>query len=205
MAFLSDSDRARIEAAVIEAERSTAGEIVAVVARQAGGYRAAPVIVPALLALLMPAIALTVAPELSAWRLYVLQALVFVALAAVAHLPAVRLALVPASARQRRARQLARQQFVERGLHLTRGRTGVLIFVSVAEHHVEIVADEGIDRVVPPGTWDKAVAAFVAEVRAGRVAEGFLAIIAEVGGQLARYAPRQPDDVDERPNRLVEL
>ena len=105
----------------------------------------------------------------------------------------------------RRASRLAREQFFERGLHLTRARMGVLIFVSVAEHYVEIIADEGIDALVPPGTWDKAVADFIERVRAGRIAEGFLDMIEVIGARLAEHFPRAPDDRDELPNRLIEI
>ena len=115
------------------------------------------------------------------------------------------MALVPDWITRRRASRGAREQFFERGLHLTRARTGVLIFVSVAEHYVEIIADEGIDTLVPPGTWDKAVADFVERVRAGRVAEGFLAAIEVVGTRLAEHFPRAPDDRDELPNHLIEI
>ena len=110
------------------------------------------------------------------------------------------MALVPNSMKRRRASQLAREQFFEQRLHMTRARTGVLIFVSVAEHYVEIIADEGINALVPPGTWDKAVADFVEQVRAGRIAEGFLAVVEVVGARLAEHFPRPADDRDELPN-----
>ena len=112
---------------------------------------------------------------------------------------------MPAAVKRRRAGRLAREQFFAQGLHLTRARTGVLIFVAVAEHYVEIIADQGIDSQVPPGTWDAAVSDFVAQVRAGRVADGFLAAIAAVGDHLAKHFPRAPDDTDELPNRLIEI
>jgi len=205
VAFLTDEDRQRIADAIAAAERRTSGELVTVVADAAGDYRAIALLGPALAALLLPALLLTVLPDLAAWTLYLVQAGAFVGLALLAHLPPVRLALVPGAIKRRRASRLAREQFFAQGLHLTRARTGVLIFVSVAEHHVEIIADQGIDARVPPGTWDAAVADFVARVRAGRVAEGFLAAIAVVGERLAEHFPRPPDDVDELPNRLIEI
>ena len=205
MAFLTDEDRQEIAAAIAEAERRTSGELVAVVAGAASGYRHIAILWPALIALLMPAVLLTVRPETGAWPLYLMQAGLFVVLALIAHLPPVRLALVPTSIKRRRASRLARKQFFELGLHLTRNRTGILIFVSVAEHYVEIIADQGIDALVPPGTWDRAVADFVAQVRAGRIGEGFLAAIAAVGEHLAEHFPRAADDIDELPNRLIEI
>jgi putative membrane protein len=205
MAFLTDEDRRKIAAAIAEAERKTSGELVTVVARAADDYRYLPILWPAIAALLLPAIVLTLRPETGAWPLYLAQATLFVVLALIAHVAPVRLALVPGCVKRQRASRLAREQFFERGLHLTRARIGVLIFVSIAEHHVEIIADQGINALVPPGTWDKAVADFVERVRAGRVTEGFLAAIGLVGDRLAEHFPRPAGDVDELPNRLIEI
>ncbi len=204
-AFLSDPDRERIAEAIEAAERRTSGELVTVIAAAADDYRYLPLLWPALLALLLPAVVLTLWPETDAWPLYLIQAATFIVLALIAQLPPVRLALVPAAIKRRRARRLAREQFFDLGLHRTRGRTGVLIFVAVAEHYVEIIADAGIDALVPPGTWEKAVAEFVLRVRSGRIAEGFLAAIGEVGDRLAEHFPRSADDLDELPSRLTEL
>jgi putative membrane protein len=205
MAFLTEQDREKIARAIAEAERRTSGELITVVAHAADDYRHVPLLWPALAALLLPAILLTIETGMSGWTLYLVQAGAFLLLALIAHLPPVRLALVPASIKRHRASQLAREQFFAQGLHLTRGRTGVLIFVSVAEHHVEIIADQGINALVPPGTWDKAVAEFVERVRAGRIAEGFLATVELVGERLAEHFPRAANDRDELPNRLIEI
>lgn len=205
MAFLTDQDRAQIAAAIAAAERRTSGELVAVVAAAADDYRYIVLLWPALAALLLPAILLTAVPALDAWLLYLAQTAAFVLLALLAQLPRLRLALVPAAAKRQRASRLAREQFIAQGLHRTRQRTGVLIFVAVAEHHVEIIADQGIDAVVPPGTWDEAVASFIEQVRAGRVAAGFLAAIGAVGDHLAEHFPGTADDPDELPNRLIEI
>ena len=203
--FLTDAGRQKIAEAIAEAERRTSGELVAVVAHAADDYGSIAMLWPALAALLLPAIVLTVRPATGGWSLYLAQAGLFVVLALIAHLPPVHRALVPTVVKRRQASRLARQQFFAHGLHRTRERTGVLIFVSVAERHVEIIADAGIDAVVPPGTWDRAVADFVEQVRAGRIAEGFLAAIALVGDRLAQHFPRRPDDIDELPNRLIEI
>jgi putative membrane protein len=205
MAFLTEQDRQKIESAIIAAERTTSGELVAVVAQAADDYRYTLFLWPALAALLLPAVLLTIAPGMSAWTLYLAQAAAFLALALLAHLPPVRRALVPDAMRRRSASQLAREQFLEQQLHLTRARTGVLLFVSVAEHYVEIIADEGINARVPPGTWDKVVADFVERVRAGRIADGFLAVVEVVEARLAEHFPRPPDDRDELPNRVIEI
>jgi putative membrane protein len=205
MAFLTEEDRQRIESAIVAAERTTSCELVAVVAQVADDYRHVLLLWPSLAALLLPAILLTATPGVSAWTVCLAQAAAFVALALLAHLPPVRSALVPDAMQRRSARQLAREQFLEQQVHLTRARTGVLLFVSVAEHYVEIIADEGINARVPPGTWDKAVADFVERVRAGQIAEGFLAVVEVVSGRLTEHFPSPPDDRDELPNRVIEI
>ncbi len=205
MAFLTDRDRQQIVDAIAAAERRTSGELVTVIAAAADDYRYVALLWPALAALLLPALLLAVRPATSAWTLYLVQAAAFVVLAVIAHLPSVHLALVPAAVKHRRASRLARAQFFEQNLHMTRARTGVLIFVAVAERHVEIIADAGIHALVPPGTWDKAVADFIERVRAGKIAEGFLAAIGQVGDRLAEHFPRPADDTDELPNRLIEI
>jgi putative membrane protein len=205
MAFLTEEDQEKIANAITETERRTSGELVAVIAPAADDYRYVPLLWPALAALCLPAVLLTIVPSMATWTLYLAQAAGFFVLALLLHLLPVRMALVPDALKRRRASQLAREQFFEQGLHLTRARTGVLIFVAVAEHYVEIIADEGINALVPPGTWDRAVADFVEQVRAGRITEGFLAVVEVVGTRLAEHFPRPNDDRDELPDRAREL
>ncbi len=120
MPFLTDADRQKIAEAIAEAERRTSGELVAVVAHAADDYGSIAMLWPALAALLLPAIVLTVRPATGAWSLYLAQAALFVVLALIAHLPPVHRALVPTVVKRRQASRLARQQFFAHGLHRTR-------------------------------------------------------------------------------------
>jgi len=205
MAFLTDEEKARIAAAITAAERRTSGELIAVIARSADHYLYIALLVPALLALLTPGVVLIARPDLSATMIYYIQSGVFVGPALILLIPPIRMWVVPKAVKQRRARRLAREQFIAHGLHRTRDHTGVLIFVSVAEHYVEIIADAGIDARVPAGAWDGMVAAFVTQVRARREADGFLTVISAAGDLLAEHFPRAGDDTNELPNRLIEI
>ncbi len=75
----------------------------------------------------------------------------------------------------------------------------------MAEHRAEIVADEAIHSKVTPETWGEAMAKLVAEVREGRLADGMVAAIGDVGKVLSAHFPRASDDVNELPDRLIEL
>jgi putative membrane protein len=90
-------------------------------------------------------------------------------------------------------------------LDRTRGRTGILLFVSIAERYVEILADRGIDEKVPPGTWKEIVAAFTRQVREGKIADGFVGALTACGALLVSRFPRAADDQNELPDVLIEL
>jgi putative membrane protein len=97
------------------------------------------------------------------------------------------------------------EQFVAQNLHTTAGRTGVLIFISAAERHAEIVADAGIEARVPKGTWQGIVSALTAAFSAGRHTDGFVAAIEAVGGHLATHFPPGSYDANELPDHLIVL
>src|ERR687886_2688491 len=185
---VSAEDRERIAAAVRAAEARTAGEIVVVLARRSDDYRFVPLLWAALAGLFVPfpLIWLTRLPALHI-QLIALAAFVILALA-LSH-PAVKLAAVPGALKRHTAHRAAVEQFLARNLHVTAERTGVLIFASLAERYAEVIADQGIASRVSPAVWDEAVAALIAEARAGRVAEGILRAIERVGAVLAEHFP----------------
>jgi putative membrane protein len=116
-----------------------------------------------------------------------------------------RLALTPGATKSRRVRRRAIELFKAAAERRTIGRTGVLIYLSVAERRAEIVADEAITKVTSPETWGEAMAALLVEVKQGRVADGMVAAIERVGGVLAEHFPRSSTDTNEIPDKLIEL
>ena len=107
----------------------------------------------------------------------------------------------PLSIRRERVHEIALKQFLTRGIHLTEARTGVLIHVSVEDHVVEVIADEGIYRRVEPDHWGDAAAVLLAGLKSGDPTQGFTNAIGLVGGVLATHFPPTPDNPDELPNR----
>lgn len=204
LALFSADEFARISEAIGDAERRTSGEIVAVVAHESDSYLYAPLMWAALLALLVPwpLIYLTWMPV--QW-IYLIQLACFLMLMILFLPPPIRLLLVPRSVRHRRAHRRAVEQFVAQNLHTTEGRTGVLIFVSVAERYAEVLADTGIDARVPAGTWQTIVDDLTAAIGAGRATDGFVAAIRAVGEHLARHFPPGSSNPDELPNHLIVL
>lgn len=201
--FTADEER-RVAEAISDAERSTSGEIVAVIAAESDSYLYAPFLWASMIALLVPwpFIYFTWWPV--QW-IYALQLLVFLVLLALMLPRAVRLWLVPRHVQRLRAHRRAVEQFLVQNLHTTSGRTGVLVFVSVAERYAEVLADVGIDAKVPPGTWQEIVDDLTANIAAGRGADGFVGAITAAGQHLATHFPPGEIDPNELPNHLIVL
>ncbi len=81
---------------------------------------------------------------------------------------------------------------------------GVLIFVSEAEHYVEIIADRGISQHVSNDEWQEIINSFIEKVKAGQTKEGFLNCISSCGDLLKQYAPAT-EQKNELPNHLIVL
>ena len=80
----------------------------------------------------------------------------------------------------------------------------MLIFVSEAEHYVEIIADRGIDQHVSQEQWQAIIDTFTNSVKRGKTAEGFVDCIGACGELLIEHAPATHDR-NELPNHLVVL
>ena len=201
----SEPDRQRIADAIRAVEARTSGEIVCVVARACEPYLIVAALWSALAGMLGGGILVLGGVGLSAAQLVGVQSGVALLVFLMLHHMPLRMALVPRRVKQRRAARLARTQFLEQGLHRTTDRTGILIFAAMAEHHVEVIADSGINAVVDPGTWESIVGGFTSHMKQGQTVDAFVDAIAAAGAELDGHFPRQPDDSDELPNHLVEI
>lgn len=113
--------------------------------------------------------------------------------------------LTPRRVRNARVRERALTCFRVGAESRTSGHTGVLIYLSLAEHRAEIIADAAIASKVSPETWGYAMKAMLDPLRQGHMAQGMAAAVGEVGKVLGQHFPRGKDDVNELPDRLIEV
>ena len=204
MRLFSAEDERRISEAITNAERQTSGEIVVVVAAQSDGYHYVPPLVAGIVSLLVPWV-LIFFTQLGLTSIYLTQLAVFFAITAALMPASIRIALVPPSIKRLHAHRRAVEQFLVQNLHTTTGRTGVLLFVSVAERYAEIIADKGINERVAPGTWKGIIDHLTAAIGGGRPADGFVTAIAAIGTTLAQHFPPGSQAPNELPNHLIIL
>ncbi len=224
MLRLTDADHAKVSAAIAAAEASSDGEIVAVATELSDPYHDVALHWAVLVLIATLAIFAAVPTLLQFWfdlflggwraeptlgelltLLLVLSVAKFtIALLILRWMP-LRLTLTPGATKQRRVRRRAISIFKAGAERRTIGRTGVLIYLSMAEHRAEIVADEAIVKVTDDTVWGEAMTALVAEVKAGRPADGIIAAIELVGAVLTEHVPRTTADTNEIPDKLIEL
>lgn len=202
MTLLTADEQKQVAAAIAAVERETDAELVTVLAARSDEYTHVPVLWAAAIALLTPGILALTPFWLDLWNVLILQWLVFVVLALILRIPRLRLRLVPKRLKHWRAGHFARRQFLEQNLHHTRGHTGVLIFVSEAEHYVEVIGDSGINQYVKQEQWQAIVDHFTAQVRRGETLQGFLDCVRACGELLTTHVPVS-DQKNELPNHMI--
>jgi uncharacterized membrane protein len=85
------------------------------------------------------------------------------------------------------ARQRAVTMFGKLRVWDTERNNGVLIYLLLAEHAIEIVADRGLARVVPQSHWDAVLAGMREAFRARRFEVGLAQAIDSVDAMLAQH------------------
>jgi len=220
---VTDAERARIAAAIVEAEQQTDGEIVVILAEQSDAYHDVALhwaLLAAFLALAViaawPSFFAGWLDRLAGWGqspdartmltalLAIVAAKFLVARLLLAWRP-LRMALTPAATKARRVRRRAVLLFKAGTERRTATRTGALLYLSLAEHRAEIVVDDTIHAKVPPEAWGAAMAALIDAVRDGRTGEGMANAIGMIGAILADALPFTGTDPNELPDRLIEL
>lgn len=208
--LMTEAEHARVAAAVRNAEKRTSGEIYCVIARASDSYfaQAGFAVAIALLAasLVVSALVIGLRGNVNVLSFVAAEATAFATvLALLWFVPAIRIAFVPKRVRYRRAHDNALRQFLARNVHRTAARTGVLIFVSVAERYGEIVADAGINAKVTQETWNGMVGRLVAAARNSSYADGFVEAVTEAGDLLTAHFPVGATDANELDDHVVEL
>jgi putative membrane protein len=100
-------------------------------------------------------------------------------------------------------RQRALQAFYEKGLYKTRFQTGILIFISLFEHIVWILADKGIYEKMHQDSLDRFAKKISQGLKEGRACETLCQTIKEMGGILSQHFPLSPGDTNELPDTVI--
>jgi putative membrane protein len=99
--------------------------------------------------------------------------------------------------------QRAIEVYFENHVSMTRDRTGIMIFVSLLEKKVEVLADCGINSKVDKEYWNELVASLITDISTGKKVEGMISAIESCGNSLTKDFPRKSDDTNEVADHLI--
>jgi putative membrane protein len=202
----TEAARTRLRAAVAHVEGRSAAEVVVAVRPQSDRYTDVDLVVAAVAAWIALLWTLFAPTECDLDAIAVIVPLVGGLGFYVSRLVApVRRALARASRMEAAVDRAAKVCFVDKRVTFTRGRTGVLVYVSLFERRIALVADAGVDRAVAAehrAAWESATTKLFAVARATdlRDAEALARAIEGLGDALEPALPRSTDDLDELPD-----
>jgi putative membrane protein len=180
-------EQSHIDAAIAEIGRSTAANLRVVVTRVSDRYSPYPIAWAAVGAILLGALLSLLWPDIASRTTIVIQLWFLIVMTLLLDYMPMRLKIVPERVRHAHARQLAHREF-----NVTSGgakRNRILLFVSLGERYVEVLADHETHALAPPGSWNKIVDEFLATVKDRRVADGVLAAVSACGDILKSKHP----------------
>lgn len=196
----------RIRQAVMQAERTTSGEIVPVIVRSSSntghvfwllwlGFFSLFILLTH--NLVPDSTVYFVAYEIASFVGALLLAIVL------SRFDLVKRWCTPDSDRSASVMRRAQLEFYQQDLKATKGGTGIMIFVSLLEHEAVVLADKGIAQYHKPEAWSGVIALLLGGIKAKDFAGGMADAVTLCGRHLSEKFPRDANDRDELPNRLV--
>ena len=205
MHHISNETKQKIEEAVFAVEKKTSSELVAVVTQKSGDYLYITMLITSVIALLVPFGLLFFAPDMEAKSVYEIQLLSFMMVLLLLNMPRVLHVLLPKTLLVKAAKLKAYETFKILGLQKTSNYQAVMIFVSLYEKYVEIIADSAVSAKIDNALWQSTVDAFLEKVKNDQFEEGYVEAIHKIGAILAEHFPIESNDKNELPDGLIEV
>jgi putative membrane protein len=209
--FLTDDERSRVAAAVREAEKLTAGEIVVMVISASYHYPMANVIGAVVFTFPLALIFTTFTGEWlwigsqNMWLFLGFLTVFFILFHQISKRSLwLKRCFISERELEEEVEEAAITQFFNQGLYRTRDQTGVLVLISVFEHKTWVLADKGINARVHEGQWDDIVKIIIGGIKQKRQAEAICKAVEKIGKLLKEHFPIKPDDTDELDNLIIE-
>lgn len=209
MHILDHKMKEYIKQAINDITSHSSGEIICVITQNSANYRFYPIFIAAIITLIiMPLAHVATSISLVDYRqisiTYFIAMIIFYILSLSFIYTPLGVALTPKHIKKSCAKRFALEQFFSNNLHDTTHKTGILIFISVAEKHVEIISDKGINKVIEKITWDNMMDNLIKSIKQNKLGEGLLYNIPQLKSILVRHFPVK-DKIKELTNTVIEI
>jgi putative membrane protein len=202
--FFTQEENETISETIREVEARTAGEVAVMVVDRSDTFPEARIMAGILLGGLLSLIITDRFIDDSLWFFVPLTAILALIIGLGAgFVPAALRFFVPAGRQEARVQERALRAFYEKGLYKTRDNTGVLFFISLLEHRVWLLADEGIYSKIPQADLQEYAQDIAKSVKSGTTATALCREIRNIGAVLAEHFPIKPDDINELSDHVL--
>ena len=209
--FLSEQDREKIRNKVKEVEKLTSGEIVPMIVSRSYHYPVSDIIGGALFAFPLSLIFTYFMGgwfwigNFNLWLFLGIFAVLFILFhQIIKHTGGLKRFFISDREITEEVEEAAVTSFFREGLYRTRDETGILIFISVFERRVWVLADRGINAKVKQGQWNEIVTMIIEGIKNNSQAEAICKAIDEAGRILKEHFPIKTDDTNELKNLIIE-
>jgi putative membrane protein len=208
--FLTPAEQDKISALVQQVEQQTSGEIVPMVVSASHSYPVAMIYGATVLALPLALLLMPIIGGLfwlGSQNIWVFL-LLFILLYGIFHSLVQRFSWLKRlflSTKQIDAevREAAMTSFFTEKLYQTQEANGILIFISLLERKVWVLADSGINARIDPQQWEKIVTLITQGIKEKRQCEAICAAILEIGEILKTHFPARKNNPNELHNLIL--
>lgn len=208
--YLNESDLVNIESAISNIEKHTSGEVVPMIVHRSSVIRMTPVIVFVLLFTMMniffefiyqTTFFVSLNQSIIFYIFGIVLCIIFSYL--LASFNFVQRLFVHPLDRDYQSNQRALFEFYNLGLNKTDGSTGILLFVSIMDREVVILADKGINEKIKPESWIELKNQMILNLKNKKMGLGFTQAIEACGEILKVHFPVSAENKNELMNKLI--
>ena len=203
MFTLNDTDRKSLEGIVAKAEENTSGEIVPAIMNSSDLYPVAhfrAALIGGILGSILCYYFYNFEDPIALIWAQIPGMIIFYLLA---YIPFIKRNLISKSQMDEEVYQRALEVYHERSVSLTRDRTGILIYISILERQVHILADTGISSKVSSDFWQEIVNEMISDIKKDQIVKAMSSAITSCGNKLSEHFPPRADDTDEIKNSIT--
>lgn len=201
--FFTNTYNDQLDAAIQALELESSVELVTVIYPESDRYRDSELWGGIVLAATWLVVTFMIHLEIHLYLILFGTLLCFsIGLGLVKYFPALKRLLTNKARMRRAAEIMARAVFQKAHLHRTSHHTAVLVFVSIAEKHVIVLWDIGVDMALNVEELDQLSVSFNQIFEADQPTQALLEQIQACTPLFAQHLPIQPNDINELPNHL---
>lgn len=202
--FFSGEEKQQIRQAVAAAEVHTQGEIAVAVLDESDSYREAETLGALLFAALGALVLAMLLGRTTVWfHIPVTAVLFFPCLCLFKVFPHMKLAFASHQRVENAVRERAVYTFFHKGVHKTSEQTGILIFISLLERKVWILADKGIHEKIRSDFWRSLTRELTAGIRENRALEALQSVINKCGEELSAHYPCRAERTNQLDDNVI--